>query len=192
MTTQRIRTFIAVEVDPAIRRATVELIDQLRKADANVKWVEPDNLHLTLKFLGDVAADDVAQVCDAVQKAVAEVPPFELEIRGAGAFPNTRRPQTIWIGAGDGETQMADLAERVELGLKKFGFRRDTRRYRVHLTLGRLRDGRGAHELGQLLQQFTEFQAGRMPVEEVIIFSSQLQRTGPIHEAMGRAHLGGR
>lgn len=190
---QRIRTFIAVETDPSIRKAAADLIDKLRQTDADVKWVDPEKMHLTIKFLGDVDAEDVARVCGAVEKAVADVSPFQLAIRGAGAFPNTRRPQTIWLGGGEGDDQMAELADRVENALKKFGFRRETRRYRTHLTLGRFRrDGRGSGELGRLLQQLADYDAGRMPVEELVTFSSQLTREGPIYEAMGRAELGGR
>jgi RNA 2',3'-cyclic 3'-phosphodiesterase len=190
---QRIRTFIAVELDAAIRKAAADLIDKLRPADADVKWVDPEKLHLTVKFLGGVDAEDVARVCDAVEKAVADVSPFQLAIRGAGAFPNTRRPQTIWLGAGEGDDRMAKLAGRVDKALEKFGFRRETRRYRTHLTLGRFRrDGHGSGELGRLLQQFADYDPGRMPVEELVTFSSQLTPTGPIYEAMGRADLGGR
>jgi 2'-5' RNA ligase len=187
-----IRTFIAVEIDAAIRRAAAKLIEQLRSAGADVKWVEPENLHLTLKFLGDLGPDGVARVCRAVQQATACVPPFEIEIRGAGAFPNVHRPQTIWLGASDGDEQMAELAEQVESALEPFGFRRETRRFRTHLTIGRVRrNGGRIAGLGSALAEQAGYEAGRMPVEEVVVFSSELTRAGPIYEAMGRAPLGG-
>ena len=192
---QRIRTFIAVETDAAIRKAAKGLIDQLRQAGADVKWVDPENLHLTVKFLGDVDADKIAQVCEAVEKAVADLSPFPLELRGAGAFPNVRRPQTIWLGAGEGDDRMAELAERIETALEPFRFRRETRLYRTHLTLGRLRrEGAtaGIGDLGRLLEQLADCEAGRMPVEEMVVFSSELTRTGPAYESMGRAPLGER
>jgi 2'-5' RNA ligase len=191
---QRIRTFIAVEADPSIRKSAAALIDRLRQSAADVKWVAPENLHLTVKFLGDVNADDVAAVCEAVERSVAEVSPFELDFGGAGAFPNLRRPQTIWLGVREGNERMANLADRVERALKRFGFRRETRQFRSHLTLGRMRrdgGGPGGRELAELLAQFADYEAGRMPVEEIVVFSSQLERTGPIYEAMRRAPLGG-
>ncbi len=189
---QRIRTFIAVEIDPAIRKATAALIEKLRPAGPDVKWVSPENLHLTVKFLGELDADDVAPVCAAVEKSVAETSPFTLEIRGAGAFPNLRRPQTIWVGAGQGDEQMADLVEHVEKALRPFGFRRESRRYRTHLTIGRVRsNARLGPDFPRVLGELADFQAGQMPVEELVIFSSNLQRGGPIYEAMGRAPLGG-
>jgi len=191
---QRVRTFIAVDIDAATRKAAQGLIDQLRQAGADVKWVEPENLHLTVKFLGDVDADKLAQVCGAVEKAVAELAPFALELRGAGAFPNVRRPQTIWLGAEEGDDRMAELAERIETVLEPFRFRRETRRYRTHLTLGRLRRegaGVGVGDLGRLVEQLAGYEAGRMPVEELVVYSSELTRAGPVYEAMGRAALGG-
>jgi 2'-5' RNA ligase len=191
---QRIRTFIAVDTDAAIRKAAQGLIDQLRQSGADVRWVEPEKLHLTVKFLGDVKADEIAEVCGAVEKAVADVTPFPLELRGAGAFPNVHRPQTIWLGAGEGDDRMAEVAERIDTVLEPFRFRRETRRYRTHLTLGRLRregGGAGLAELGRLLEQLADYEAGRMPVEELVVFSSELTRSGPIYEAMGRAALGG-
>ena len=142
----------------------------------------------------DVDADKIAQVCGAVQKAVADVAPFLLEIRGAGAFPNARRPQTIWLGAGEGDDRMAELAERIETVLEPFRFRRETRRYRSHLTLGRLRRegaSAGIGDLGRLVEQLADYEAGRMPVEELVVFSSELTRAGPVYEAMGRAALDG-
>jgi len=191
---QRIRTFIAVDTDPAIRKAARGLIDRLRQSGADVKWVEPEKLHLTVKFLGDVGADEIAEVCGAVEKAVADAAPFPLELRGLGVFPNVHRPQTIWLGAGEGDDRMAELAERIETVLEPFRFRRETRRYRTHLTLGRLRregGGTGVGELGRLLAELRGYEAGRMPVEELVVFSSELTRAGPIYEAMGRAPLGG-
>jgi 2'-5' RNA ligase len=191
---QRIRTFIAVETDAAIRKAAKGLIDQLRQAGADVKWVDPENLHLTVKFLGDVDAGKIVQVCGAVQKAVADLAPFPLEIRGAGAFPSVLRPQTIWLGAGEGDDRMAELAERIETVLEPFRFRRETRRYRSHLTLGRLRRegaNAGIGDLGRLLEQLADYEAGRMPVEELVVFSSELTRAGPVYEVMGRAALDG-
>lgn len=189
---QRIRTFIAVEADPAIRGAAQSLIHRLQASGGEVKWVAPENLHLTLKFLGDVAANDVAQVCAAVREAVAAIEPFELEMRGAGAFPNVRRPQTIWLGAEEGSDRMVKLAGRIDKFLEKLGYPRESRPYRAHLTLGRLRrEAKAPPELGQTLQQFAEFEAGRMPVEEAVVFSSTLKPGGPVYEAMDRAALGG-
>ena len=188
-----IRTFVAVEISSAVRRRAEELIEQLRGSPADVKWVEAQNLHLTLKFLGDVPSGEIARVCEAVQQGAGEAEPFELEVRGAGAFPNARRPRTLWLGSGDGEEEMVALHGHLEGPLKKLGFRGEHRRFHPHLTIGRVRrGGPGVAQLGQLLQQHADFIAGRVQVSEVVVFSSQLDRTGPTYEPLSRAKLGGK
>jgi len=190
---QRIRTFVAVDISRAVRDGAAELIDQFRAAGADVKWVEPQNLHVTLKFLGDVDAREIHEVCRAVQGAVGEAAPFGLEVLGAGAFPNANRPRTIWLGIGQGSEEMVSLNARIEPPLEKLGFRREARRYQPHLTIGRVRRGGGptVGELGKLLHEFADFEVGRMTVSEVIVVSSQLDRSGPVYEPLARAPLNG-
>ena len=187
------RTFIAVEMTSAIRARAGELIDELQAAPAEVKWVEAHNRHVTLKFLGDVVTKEISRVCQAVERGTAGVEPFELEVRGAGAFPGARRPRTLWLGAGRGEEEMVALHDAVQSPLRKLGFRGEHRRFHPHLTIGRVRrGGPGVAELGQLLAQHADFHAGRMKVAEVVVFSSVLDRTGPTYVALGRAKLGGK
>lgn len=187
----KVRTFVAVESSPQVRQAALRLVQTLGASPAAVKWVEPHHMHLTLKFLGDVDQRDVPGVCQAVQGAAAAIAPFELEIRGAGAFPNLGRPGTVWIGAGEGSPQIDALAKAVERALKKLGYPPEGRKFHAHLTLGRVRrGGPGLRELGDLIAAHAGFEAGRMRVEQVTVFSSQLTPEGPIYQALGRAPLG--
>jgi RNA 2',3'-cyclic 3'-phosphodiesterase len=187
-----LRTFAAVEITPAIRARAGELIAALAGTAADVKWVEPHNLHLTLKFLGDVRQEEIVQVCQATTRGAAQVEPFELDVRGAGAFPNAARPRTVWLGAGEGREPMVVLHDRVEAALAKLGYREEHRRFQTHLTIGRVRGaGAGIVELGKLLQQQADFQAGRMAVGKVTLFSSTLTPDGPIYDVLGTAPLGG-
>ena len=184
------RTFVAVEIDSAIRTKAVELIGALRAADADVKWVEAENLHITLQFLGEVPNDLIAPVCKAVEQGAAEAPAFDLEIGGAGAFPNSNRPRTLWIGAKAGAEQMAELHENVALALSELGCQDEERRFQTHLTIGRTRSGRNVAELGRLIREQAEFHAGRMRVEKATVFSSMLVRGGPLYRVLGTARLG--
>jgi 2'-5' RNA ligase len=187
-----LRTFVAVEINGPIRARAGELIAALAGTSADVKWVEPHNLHLTLKFLGDVHERDIAKVCQAVADGAVEVTPFELEIRGAGAFPSAARPRTVWLGAGEGAEPMVVLHDRVEAALAELGYREEHRRFQTHLTIGRVRGtGQGIAELGTLLQQQADVLVGRMTVGKVTVFCSTLTSQGPIYEAVGTARLGG-
>jgi len=185
-----IRTFIAVEIDSAVRRRAQDVIEALRTAQADVKWVDPQNLHLTLKFLGDVPAESISDVSQAVAEAAAGQPPFELEILGVGAFPNAHRPRTVWLGSGDSEAGLAALHEEIDSALDELGYPREHRAFQAHLTIGRVRSGRATAELARLLEQHAGFDAGRTAISEVVVFSSQLTPKGPIYEALSRAKLG--
>lgn len=186
-----LRTFLAVELDAPVRDRAETLMGQFRGVAADVKWVERQNLHLTLKFLGDVPTTDMPQIIQAVTQAVAETNPFELEIHGAGAFPDLRRPRTIWLGVREGDEPMRVLHRQVESALKKLHYPPEGRKFTAHLTIGRVRGGGPTlADLGRLLQEHADTPLGRTSVEEVVVFTSHLDRSGPIYEAIGRAPLG--
>ena len=174
-----------------VRSRAGQLIGRLQTTAAKVTWVKPPTMHLTLKFLGDVDLKDIPAVCEAVSSAVAGLPPFEIEARGAGAFPSTGRPRTIWLGVGRGEAELVALHDAVERALAALGFRQENRRFRPHLTLGRVRGDRDVRELGRLVAEQAEFVGGVSSVDEVIVFSSELEADGPLHEPLAVASLNG-
>jgi len=186
-----LRTFIAVEIDDRLRATAAKVAEELRAARADVSWVAPHNMHLTLKFLGDVAEDRIPRIGDALAEALAGAAPFELELLGVGAFPNAARPRTIWLGTGSGKAQLDLLAERVEAAVTRLGFPPEDRPFHGHLTLGRVRRASPAlAELALMLKQRADLSLGQSRIEEVVLFSSQLQRGGPIYEAIRRFRLG--
>jgi len=190
--TKKIRTFVAVELSPAVVAQAVSLVELLRPAGADCKWVESQNMHLTLKFLGDVREEDTADVCRVVTKAAAEFEPFEITLGGAGAFPNARRPRTLWIGVTQGEKELVRLQTAIERVLAKRGFPKEHRAFHPHLTIGRVREGGPATaELGQRIEAQADFAAGTSTVREVVVVASYLSSTGPTYEPLGRAALGG-
>ncbi|HEY4308336.1 MAG TPA: RNA 2',3'-cyclic phosphodiesterase [Pirellulales bacterium] len=187
-----VRTFIAVEISSEVRSRAARLISQLEATGANVRWVKPEQMHLTLKFLGDVDMREIPEICAAVSQATADVPPFSLRMAGAGAFPNLSQPRTIWLGADDGVDEIQDLHQRLDQSLAKLGFRPEPRRFRPHLTIGRVRNAdRGMAEMARLLEEHANFVAGVIDVDEVVTFSSELERAGPNHETLATAELGG-
>ncbi|NLF69692.1 MAG: RNA 2',3'-cyclic phosphodiesterase [Candidatus Anammoximicrobium sp.] len=189
--TQKIRTFIAVELSPVVVAQAVGLVEALRPAGVGVKWVESQNMHLTLKFLGDVRAEELADVVRVVTKAAAEFAPFDITLSGAGAFPNSRRPRTLWIGVTQGEPHLNRLQTAIERVLAKRGFPKEHRAFHPHLTLGRVREGGpDTAELAQAIQEHADFAAGTSRVREIVVFASHLSSTGPTYEALGRAPLG--
>ncbi len=184
------RVFVAVEVAPQVRSRAADLIQRLQASEAKVSWVAPQNLHVSMKFLGDQTDDELATICQAVQHAAVGVPAFEFTCCGAGAFPNLQRPRTLWIGVREGAEQMQQLQQCIESELAKHGFPAENRSFRPHLTLGRVRSGGAALPiLGQLVAKAEDFEVGLTSVDEVIVFGSFLQRGGPIYEVLARAPL---
>jgi 2'-5' RNA ligase len=190
---QQIRTFIAVEVWPEIRERCKSLVNRLKDTSAKVTWVKPDQMHLTMNFLGDVPMNDIPAVCKVVADAVQSFSPFDVGMTGVGVFPGYDNPRTIWLGVGEGSDELVALHASLEAGLAKMGFRVEARRFRPHLTLGRVRSlPAGPTQLAEVLRQHAEFEAGPMMVSEVTVFSSELGRDGPVHEALGHGELLGR
>ena len=186
------RTFVAVEVSESVRSKAADLIERLRSSDAKVSWVARANMHITLKFLGDLTDDQVAAVCQAVQRAAKEVPAFEFACYGAGAFPNVERPRTVWVGITDGLAPFQTLHAAIDSALLQQGFPAERRGFRPHLTLGRVRSGGvGLHALGQQIKEHADLTVGQSAVDEVLVLASHLRRSGAEYEVLATARLEG-
>jgi 2'-5' RNA ligase len=187
---QPIRTFIAVNVAPAVAMRLARLIAEMQMGEAKIKWVAENNMHITLQFLGDVEPTLIPEISQAVEQAAGEVEPFEMVCAGLGAFPDRRRPRSLWIGVEKGAEPMCDLQRGVEKALKKLGFRPEARKFHPHLTLGRVKRSE-PHEIAALFEGREQFIAGATAVDEVVLYSSQLERDGPVYTVLATAPLGG-
>jgi 2'-5' RNA ligase len=185
------RTFIAVEALDAVHTAALAAMDRLRSSAEGVKWVEPQNLHWTIQFLGDLDDREMAEVCLRTVRAAAGHARFELAALGVGAFPSVQRPRTLWLGAGQGAAEFSALQADIESSLHELGFRGEGRAFVPHLTIGRAGRGRGPGPvLTERLAKLTDFDGGVMSVDEVIVFASELGREGPEYSVLARAPLG--
>ncbi|MBI1830120.1 MAG: RNA 2',3'-cyclic phosphodiesterase [Planctomycetes bacterium] len=186
----RVRTFLAIEVDDAVRGRLVSLQEQLAVIAPDVKWVEPENLHVTLLFLGEVEQRETLDICRAAQKAVAEMPAFAMSVEGAGCFPNARRPRTLWVGVGMGAHEVGAVHDAIEKPLMEMGsYRRETRAYVPHITLGRVKGDQATDELAKTLVKHKTWSAGETNVRDVCVMSSVLTPEGPTYAVLGRAKL---
>src|SRR5262245_41208000 len=186
---KRIRTFIAIDVSPAVHRQLVSLQDEFRAVDDDVKWVEPENLHLTLKFLGDVDETDLYAVCKTTAQAVADVPGFSMELSGVGAFPNAGRPRVIWAGVTQGAREVTHIHDMLDRRFVADGYPREDRHFTPHLTLGRVRHQKRTPNLASALNRLSSWEGGVTSVYEILIMASQLSPNGPTHTIMGRGPL---
>ena len=186
-----IRTFIAVEVPEPVREKLSREIAFMKAGAPLVKWSRPENIHLTLRFLGDVKETDLEELFEAVRESVEAVAPFALEMKGIGAFPNWRHPRVVWAGCGEGEGEATGLAAAVEEACVELGYEPERRPFRPHLTLGRVKQPADAMGLAEAVRGAENKPFGYLDVDEVVVFMSSLRRTGPVYSPMARFDLNG-
>src|SRR5262249_46025518 len=190
LTVSRLRTFIAVELPDAIRSRLTSLQKSLGETGADVKWVEAENLHVTLLFLGEVDERDLKNVCSAVSAACAGIKPFALRTGGVASLGRPRRPRRVWAALKHGHDELIALHDAIEPPLLELGcYRREERRFEPHVTLGRVRGDVAGLPAALLKQQ--RFVAGECVVGEVSVMSSELRPEGPVYAVLSRAKLGG-
>jgi RNA 2',3'-cyclic 3'-phosphodiesterase len=187
----RLRTFIGIDPGAAIRDRLVSLQEILARSAAEVKWVEPENLHVTLLFLGEVDEREVPAVCQAVAGAMGSQPPFAMSVEAVGCFPNPRRPRTLWAGIGAGVQEVCEVHDAIEKPLLELGcYRREDRKYSPHITLGRIRKDPSSDQLAAALAKHSGWKAGDTMVREIQVMSSELTPDGPRYTVLSRAKLG--
>jgi 2'-5' RNA ligase len=184
-----VRTFIAIELDEGIRTRLAQATESLRGAGCKVRWVTPDRMHLTLKFLGEIDPEALAAVAAAMATAAAGAGAFQIQVAGLGAFPPRGAPRVVWAGVGDAEGKLAALHGRLDEALAAAGFERDSRAFRPHLTLGRVKERRGAERLRARLEESAEGEFGTQEVRELVCFRSELSAHGPAYTPLGRQPL---
>ena len=188
-----IRAFIAVELPEELKKELAAL-EMLLKNNGPpiVKWVDPNSIHITLKFLGEIATESAEELMLALEEAAQGVAPFKLEVRKLGAFPSPDRPQVIWVGVKGAVERINQLQQRIESNCEQLGFSRENRPFTPHLTLGRVRDDARPNErqrLGKLLME-TSFTASHdVDVTEINLLKSQLTPAGAIHTVIGTVKL---
>ncbi|MFW5857205.1 MAG: RNA 2',3'-cyclic phosphodiesterase [Planctomycetota bacterium] len=184
------RLFVALELDETTRAALVEAIARLREHSPKIKWVRPEQLHVTVRFLGDVVEDELRPVCAAVDAAAAQAAPFVLEVAGLGCFPDLRRPRVLWAGAAGGADAAAELHDALKAELAPLGFDPDRRAYRPHVTLGRIKAPGHARNLEPLLPGEASTRFGAVDTDHLTVFLSELKRGGARYSPIHRAPLG--
>jgi len=190
---EQIRSFIAIELPDDLKLALIRLQEQLKSGKStSVKWVDPYNIHLTLKFLGNISTDIVDKVTRALEEAVRGISPFHLETKGLGAFPSLKRVQVVWVGITGEVDRLSQLQQRIESSLASLGFVSESRPFTPHLTLARLRDRATTDEqqnLGQLIASTSLETVYSLDVDSIHLMRSQLTREGPIYSRISSVKL---
>ena len=185
-----LRLFIAVELSREVRELLAAVQRDLAAGGADVKWSAPENIHLTLKFLGDTPEAEVTKLSAALDEAAAGCSAHVARLSEVGAFPDARRPRTIWVGLDEPTGQLAALQKSVER-VTGYLVPPDPRGFTPHLTLGRTRSGRNVRQLSAMLDGYRLTTLLEVPVAEVLLIRSVLGRGGPAYTTLHRSPLGG-
>ena len=186
----RIRTFVAVDISNKIRDAAMRQIAKFSALTNDYNWVVRENMHVTLNFLGDVDESEIPSVCRLISNTSNEFGSFEMSVKGTGCFPRPDKPRIIWLGIDQGAEELIELQRRLADALETMRFPRDRNDFRPHLTLGRLQRGaRLSDRVIDAVSQGVHVTAGSTIVDQVVVYSSFLDREGPTYTAMSRIDL---
>ncbi len=175
-----VRCFVAVFLNPSLHRDIAALQKKLSYSGADIKWVEPSNLHFTLQFLGDVKTARIPSITNALKECVSLSYRFELELDGIGAFPSLLKPRVLWVGVGAGREQLVSLMSQVREAMKMEGFAQDSKGSSPHLTIGRVRSCKNLKGLLDKLNSDINVK-GKMEVTEIQFTASELTPRGSIY-----------
>jgi 2'-5' RNA ligase len=185
-----IRAFVAANLNSGLKAALARVQDRLKATRADVGWVRPENLHLTLKFLGQVEEGRLGAIGEAIAAAATGCGPIRLVFEGLGAFPSPRAARVVWIGLSHGAEALAKLQTRVETGLESLGFAREERPFTAHLTLGRVRSPAHREQLAYALTSTPAEALGEMVLDRIELMKSDLNVVGARYSILQSFSLG--
>jgi 2'-5' RNA ligase len=176
-----IRTFIAFKLPKNITSSISEIQNRFKSYAFNARWVNPENIHLTVKFLGKTNYTDIEKVSEIIINAVNSYTPVSLAVKGAGVFPGIKRPRVIWVGLTGEIEKLTGIQNDIEENLEKLGFPREKRPFRGHLTLGRIKGKIDPKKLLDVMKKFEKFESELFIADKIFLFKSDLKSTGSIY-----------
>jgi len=186
---ETIRAFIAIELNKDIQDGLAKIQAELRSGRADVKWVKPQNMHLTLKFLGNIEIDLIVKIKNILEDLTINHKSFPSDLSEIGAFPKIKTPRVIWVGMQKGKDQVGLIVEELETKLAEIGILKEERKFHPHLTLGRLRSPHNRSKLVELLEKNKAIPPLNFTVDKIILFKSTLTGQGPIYEPQSQVSL---
>lgn len=188
----KIRTFIAVKASQRVTNNVSSVVNRLAATNDQYKWVEPENLHVTLNYVGDVVDVEIPELCTLIKNAIEALPSFDMSLQSVSGFSSAQEPRVLWIGVDEGQDALTEIYKTLADVLHHWGVNRDRNEYVPHMTLGRVgRGGRWNDDLLNLVHKLRNHDGGFCHVNEVIIYSSYLDRSGPTYTPMARVRLKG-
>ena len=176
----QVRAFLAIELDDDLKPKINRLIKEFKKTDARIKYVELVNLHLTLKFFGEIDVNGLELLEEKIANVVSEFEPFDIKIKGCGAFPNNNHIKVIWVGIDD-DVIIKDLHDKLDKEFTRLGFDKD-KKFSTHLTIGRMKAAKNKDKVKSTIEEFSDIEIGEMTVNKISLKKSTLKPSGPVYE----------
>ncbi len=176
----QIRAFLAIDLDNDLKPKINKIIREFKKTNANIKYVDLQNLHFTLKFFGDIDTEGIDLIAEKIEKVIKDFDSFNIKIKGCGAFPNTNRIKVIWLGL-DEDKILKELHDKLDKEFNSIGFDLD-KKFSSHLTIGRMRSAKAKDKVKNTLDLYDGIDVGTMEVKTVTLKKSTLTPSGPIYE----------
>ena len=186
---ETIRTFIAIELNKEIQKELNLVQEKLKETDPDVKWLNLSNIHLTLKFLGNIDPSQIEKIKTALNRIGEKTVSFILAFSKIGAFPKIDYPRVIWVGVSEGVEEVIRVNEVLEKALEELGFAREARPFHPHLTLGRVRSGKAKEKLKNSIQSTPFTSQNKINVQKITLFRSELTPKGPLYSVLHEATL---
>ena len=177
----KFRGFIAIDID--VNKNLVEFASEIKKTQADLKLVEPENIHITIKFLGDTDEEKIEEIKEIIKNSVEEIEPFEIKLKGSGVFPNKNYMKVLWIGIEKVEKIM-EIAKKINNQLTKIGFEPEKRDFSAHLTIARIKSPRNKDKLIGIIEKYKEFEFESINVDSIKLKKSDLTPKGPIYTTL--------
>ena len=186
---ETIRAFVAFELPKGIIDALARVQEQMRGLRVDARWVRPANIHMTLKFLGQVPASDIETIGRSVMEAARGRGPIVLSVRGVGVFPGVRKPRVAWVGLNDPDGGLLCLHQELETRMSSVGYPAEERPFKGHLTIGRFKGSISAPMLITALNACQDFETEAFSLDTLTLFQSELMPSGPVYTKIVRATL---
>ena len=189
MMTESIRAFIAAELPDNIIADLRLLAKDIRDLGINARWVRPENIHITLKFLGEINPAVIEKTGNVLRETAGEYTPIKLKAKGMGVFPGIKRPRVIWAGLSEQTGKLIEMQKTLEENLEISGFPRETRAFKAHLTIGRIKGRSDPNKILNAIQESSHFMTVTFNIDRITLFKSELKPTGAVYTRLISAAL---
>jgi 2'-5' RNA ligase len=176
------RLFVAINLDEILKKQLSIILEDFRKEEFSVKWVEANNLHITLKFLGDTPEEKIKDLKEALKNITYR--PFSFKLKDLGCFPGTKQPRVVWLGISEGKDDLLNLNMSLENTLEKQGFPKESKNFKCHITLGRVKKFKKIYSFEKLLEKVKLVDFIEQKIEHIDLMKSNLYPSGPVYEIL--------